>query len=102
MTQGIDINLERAPGAARPAASASQPAPTTVADSPLTGLPVGDLRVKKQRSLWGDAWRQFRKHKLAMAGLMLFIFMLLATFVGSAALPTGDRRDRLLGQRQRD
>jgi peptide/nickel transport system permease protein len=50
-------------------------------------MPVGNLLVKKQRSLWGDAWRQFRKHKLAMAGLVLFIFMLLATFVGSPLYP---------------
>ena len=50
-------------------------------------MPVGDLLVKKQRSLWGDAWRQFRKHKLAMAGLVLFIFMLFATFGGSSLYP---------------
>ena len=56
-------------------------------DYPPRDLPVGDLQVKKQRSLWGDAWRQFRKHKLAMAGLVLFIFMLLATFVGSSLYP---------------
>jgi peptide/nickel transport system permease protein len=49
----------------------------------LPELPFVDLRVKPQRSLWGNAWRQFRKHKMAMAGLVLFIFMLLVTFVGS-------------------
>jgi peptide/nickel transport system permease protein len=87
MTQGIDINLERAPGAVGPAVSASQPGHATVADYPLPALPVGNLQIKKHRSLWGDAWRQFRKHKLAMAGLILFIFMLLATFLGSALYP---------------
>ena len=87
MTQGIDINLERAPGAVGPAVSPSQPGHATVAGYPLPSLPVGTLQIKKHRSLWGDAWRQFRKHRLAMAGLFVFIFMLVATFLGSAVYP---------------
>jgi peptide/nickel transport system permease protein len=87
MTQGVDINLRTPPGAALHPASASQPATTVAVGSPLHEMPIGELRVKKQRSLWGDAWRQFRKHKLAMAGLVLFIFMLFATFVGSPLYP---------------
>ena len=87
MTQSIEINLETAPSGARTTAGATQPAVVTVPDRGRSGLPVGDLRIKEQRSLWGDAWRQFRKHKLAMAGLILFIFMLLATFIGSPLYP---------------
>jgi peptide/nickel transport system permease protein len=87
MTQGVDINLKSAPGAALAPAGATQPAVINVPDHAMRGLLVGDLRLKEQRSLWGDAWRQFRKHKLAMAGLMLFIFMLLATFIGSPLYP---------------
>ena len=87
MTQGIDINLERAPGAVGPAVSASQPGHAIAAGYPLPSLPVGTLQIKKHRSLWGDAWRQFRRHKLAMAGLFVFIFMLVATFLGSAVYP---------------
>ena len=87
MTQGIDINLERAPGAVGPAVSPSQPGHATVAGYPLPSLPVGTLQIKKHRSLWGDAWRQFRRHRLAMAGLFVFIFMLVATFLGSAVYP---------------
>src|SRR5688572_1179685 len=87
MTQGIDINLKSAPGAVRPAGTAGQVAVTSVAEYPLADLPIANLRIKKQRSLWGDAWRQFRKHKLAMAGLVVFIFMLLATFIGSPLYP---------------
>ena len=88
MTQSVDINLKTAPGAARchAGARANLRSPN-VPDHALSSLPVGDLRVKEQRSLWGDAWRQFRKHKLAMAGLVLFIFMLLATFIGSPLYP---------------
>jgi peptide/nickel transport system permease protein len=65
----------------------SAQAQATVPSYALPTLPVVDLRVKKHRSLWGNAWRQFRKHKLAMAGMVLFVFMLLATFVGSPLYP---------------
>jgi peptide/nickel transport system permease protein len=87
MTQSVDIDLKAAPGGALTTGSATQPTVIGVPDRGRTGLSVGDLRSKEQRSLWGDAWRQFRKHKLAMAGLMLFIFMLLATFIGSRLYP---------------
>ncbi len=87
MTQSVDIDLKTAPGGARATGGATQPAVISVPDRGLPGLSVADLRTKQQRSLWGDAWRQFRKHKLAMAGLMLFIFMLLATFIGSQVYP---------------
>jgi peptide/nickel transport system permease protein len=87
MTQSVDIDLKAAPGGARATAGATQPTVVNVPDRGLPGLSAGDLRTKEQRSLWGDAWRQFRKHKLAMVGLMLFIFMLLATFIGSQLYP---------------
>lgn len=45
------------------------------------------LRQRKQRSLWGNAWRQFRHHRLAMAGLVVFGFLVLATFGGTAIYP---------------
>jgi peptide/nickel transport system permease protein len=87
MTQGVDVKLKAAPGGALATAGVAQPAVIAVPDRGLPGLPVGELRIREQRSLWGDAWRQFRKHKLAMAGLVLFIFMLLATFIGSPLYP---------------
>src|SRR5215213_3088689 len=37
---------------------------------------------KKPRTLWGDAWRRFRKHKLAIAGSMVLIFFILAALLG--------------------
>jgi len=40
------------------------------------------LRVRPQRSLWGNAWRQFRHHRLAMAGLVVFVLFILICFVG--------------------
>lgn len=37
---------------------------------------------QKQRSLWGDAWKQFRRHKFAMLGLIIFVFFVLICFIG--------------------
>src|SRR5438874_9820068 len=34
------------------------------------------------RSLWSDAWRQFRRHRLAMFGVVVFAILLLATLLG--------------------
>jgi peptide/nickel transport system permease protein len=86
MTQGVDLSVtDSAAAVTRPAADRRGRA--SVPDEAPPALPIVDLRVKPQRSLWGNAWLQFRKHKLAMAGLVLFIFMLLATFVGSPLYP---------------
>ena len=38
--------------------------------------------VTKHRSLWGDVWRQFRKHKGALTGMFVFSFITLAVFIG--------------------
>jgi peptide/nickel transport system permease protein len=34
------------------------------------------------RSLWSDAWRQFRRHHLAMLAVFVFALLLLATLIG--------------------
>jgi peptide/nickel transport system permease protein len=47
--------------------------PATVADAVLR---------RPSRSLWSDAWRQFRRHRLAMFGVVVFSVLLLATLVG--------------------
>jgi len=39
-------------------------------------------RVREQRSLWNNAWRQFRHHRLAMAGMIVFAFFTVAVFTG--------------------
>ena len=44
-------------------------------------------RVRPTRSLWNNAWRQFRKHRLAMAGLVVFTFLLLAVLIGPLVWP---------------
>jgi peptide/nickel transport system permease protein len=48
---------------------------------------LGALRAKKPRSLWSDAWRQFRKHKLAMGGLATLIFLTVAVLIGPLVWP---------------
>ena len=36
----------------------------------------------KHRSLWGDVWIQFRKHRLAMLGVVTLAFMIVSVLVG--------------------
>jgi peptide/nickel transport system permease protein len=36
----------------------------------------------KPRSLWSDAWRQFRRHKLAMAGSVVILLLVAMTLLG--------------------
>src|SRR5918999_652153 len=45
--------------------------------------PVAAAPARQQeRSLWRDAWRRFRRHKLAMAGAIVYILLVLMTLVG--------------------
>ena len=37
---------------------------------------------KKQRTLWGDAWRRFKKHRLAMFGSVVIIFLIVTVLIG--------------------
>ena len=57
----------------------SQAVATLGTEAPAA-LPVGSLgAVRAPRSLWSNAWRQFRRNKLAMAGLtFLFILAIIA------------------------
>src|SRR4051794_24103428 len=38
---------------------------------------------KKHRSLWSNAWRQFKHHHLAVAGLIMFLSFVVITYVGT-------------------
>jgi peptide/nickel transport system permease protein len=59
------------------------PTLAAAADSSTTNL----ARVRQQRSLWNNAWRQFRHHRLAMAGLVVFTFFTIAVFTGPYIWP---------------
>src|SRR5579871_5344520 len=39
-------------------------------------------RQRQSRSLWSDAWRQFRRHRLAMFGVIVLALLLIMTIFG--------------------
>jgi peptide/nickel transport system permease protein len=45
-------------------------------------IQVPELDEGKHRSLWGDVWVQFRRHKLAMLGVAIFSLLILGITVG--------------------
>jgi peptide/nickel transport system permease protein len=57
---------------------------TTVTAQDLVGRPAAvEAAVRRpSRSLWSDAWRQFRRHHLAMFGVVTFSVLLVATLLG--------------------
>ncbi len=44
--------------------------------------PPGEPAMRPHRSLWRDVWAQFAVHKGAMAGTGIFVFIVLAVFIG--------------------
>lgn len=40
------------------------------------------FKERKHRTLWGDAWVQFRRNKLAVLGMVVLLFLILAVTVG--------------------
>jgi peptide/nickel transport system permease protein len=55
---------------------------TTTTESPVPALQLNPILRKKQRTLWGDAWDQFRRNRLAMLGLFLILVLTLFCLVG--------------------
>ncbi len=60
-----------------------------LSDSARTGVTrargttlAGGVKVRKSRSLWSDAWRQFRKHKMALVGVAILTLIITACLVG--------------------
>ncbi len=48
---------------------------------------LGAAGTKKPRSLWSNAWRQFKKHRLAMAGVVTLGLLIVAVLVGPIVWP---------------
>ncbi len=46
------------------------------------GALAGGAKVRKPRTLWSDAWRQFRKHKMALLGVTVLAIIILACVIG--------------------
>ena len=56
--------------------------------TPTTGL-GGELTIRKQRSLWGDAWRRLIRNKLAVIGLILVVSFTLIAVLAPWIAPYG-------------
>lgn len=50
----------------------------TVSESPL----IQTMANRKHRTLWGDVWVRYRRHKLALFGTVVLIILILGTLVG--------------------
>jgi peptide/nickel transport system permease protein len=57
-------------------------------DIELTRMPAAVELRRPARSLWKDAWYQFTRHKLAMAGLVTFVLLFLFTLIGPIVYST--------------
>jgi peptide/nickel transport system permease protein len=84
MAENADLNVGQGTAGGPPAATIDAGAAT--GEGRATPL-IRELRLKEQRSLWNNAWRQFRHHHLALAGMVVFTLLVLATFVGSPLYP---------------
>ncbi len=66
-------------------ASAQPERLTELVEQSPAGVGRARLELAKRRytrSLWGDAWRRFRHHRLAMVGVVAFLFLTAATLLG--------------------
>jgi peptide/nickel transport system permease protein len=57
-------------------------------DVEITRLPTAVELRRPARSLWKDAWHQFTRHRLAMAGLATLVFLVLFTLIGPIVYQT--------------
>src|SRR4051794_31186554 len=67
-------------------AEISKPAPVggagSTARSGSRALAEAAFKTRKPRTLWTDAWRQYRKHKLAMVGSVLLFTIIIVCAIG--------------------
>ncbi len=61
---------------------------TTSTESVVPALQLSPLMRKKQRTLWGDAWAQFRRNKLSMLGLVILLALTIFCLVGPLVYTT--------------
>lgn len=47
----------------------------------IHALQINELN-RPPRTLWGDVWRRFRRHKLAITGMLVLLFFALSVIVG--------------------
>jgi peptide/nickel transport system permease protein len=68
-------------------ASIQQPAASGTSLESAAATALDRNRVRAQRSLWNNAWHQFRHHRLAMAGLFVFSLFTIVCFIGPYIWP---------------
>lgn len=62
---------------------------STAGAGPAAGsLELGRTATRKQRTLWGDAWRQFRRNSLAIAGMVVLAVLVIGVLVGPLVYTT--------------
>ena len=49
--------------------------------APAVELNIVPVAMRAPRSLWKDAWWQFRRHRLAMIALVTLVFLILFTLI---------------------
>jgi peptide/nickel transport system permease protein len=54
------------------------------AAAPAIAAPAeaGNIAELPERTLWGDAWRRFRKHRMARTGLFVYLLLIALVIVG--------------------
>jgi len=67
-------------------------APAVGVDRRSESAPEALSEATRPRSLWSDAWRQFRRHKLALVSLVVLLVIAGATLVGPLLLPYDPER----------
>ncbi len=65
----------------------------------MSAVSPTSMRVPKEtKSLWLDSWKQFLKHKGAVAGMIVFLFITLATIFGPMIYPVDPNYSDLLAR----
>jgi peptide/nickel transport system permease protein len=61
---------------------------TTTTNATVPPLQLNQASGRKHRTLWGDAWAQFRRNKLSMLGLVIIVALTLFCVVGPLVYTT--------------
>lgn len=61
-----------------------------------TNLPLEVLHAEKGTSLWADAWARLRKNRLALAGLVILVFLVVVSLVTPWIAPYGYEEQNLV------
>ena len=98
MSDGLDRPIDRTDLDLRHAATelpgpmleASDVAPRPAGAGLAALAPETDVFVRKQTTIWGDAWRRMRRNKLAMIGLFLVVSFVALAILAPIIAPYGE------------